>query len=153
MIKKQRVGTEAESDAVMVVGPGARFLSGIGYHTASIENAFARRGDSVSALLIRDLLPGRLYPGRSRVGKHGTEVLRLEKIPTCEGLDWYWGLSLYRAIHFLRERRPRIVLLQWWTAVTAHSYAVLALAARLAGSRVVLEVHESHDVGEATLPL
>jgi glycosyltransferase involved in cell wall biosynthesis len=140
------------SDAVMVVGPGARFLSGVGYHTAAIANAFARRGDSVSALLIRDLLPRHLYPGRDRVGKHGSEVLRLGKIPTCEALDWYWGISLYRSIRFLWRRRPKIVLLQWWTAVTAHSYLALALAARLAGVRLVIEMHESHDVGEAALP-
>ena len=142
----------SESDAVMVVGPGARFLSGIGYHTASIANAFARRGDSVSALLIRDLLPRHLFPGRNRVGKHGPEVLRLEKVPTCEALDWYWGMSLYRSIRFLWRRRPKIVLLQWWTAVTAHSYLALALAARLVGARLVIEMHESQDVGEAALP-
>lgn len=141
------------SDTVMVVGPGARFLSGVGYHTASIANAFARRGDSVSALLIRRLLPRQLYPGRDRVGTHGPEVLRLEKVPTCEALDWYWGWSLYRSIRFLSQRRPRIVLLQWWTAVTAHSYVALALAARLRGARLVIEMHESHDVGEAALPL
>jgi glycosyltransferase involved in cell wall biosynthesis len=140
------------SDAVMVVGPGARFLSGVGYHTASIANAFARRGDSVSALLIRDLIPRHLYPGCNRVGKHGPEVLRLGTIPTCEALDWYWGTSLYRSIRFLWRRRPKIVLLQWWTAVTAHSYLALALAARLVGARLVIEMHESHDVGEAALP-
>lgn len=141
------------SDSVMVVGPGSRFLSGIGYHTASIANAFARRGDPVSALLIRDLLPRRFYPGRNRVGTHDPGVLRLQAVPTHEGLNWYWGRSLFRALRFLRQRRPEVVLLQWWTAVTAHSYVVLALGARLVGARVVIEMHESHDVGEATLPL
>lgn len=141
------------SDFVMVVGPGSRFLSGIGYHTASIANAFARRGDPVSALLIRDLLPRRFYPGRDRVGTHDPGVLRLQAVPTHEGLNWYWGRSLFRALRFLRQRRPKVVLLQWWTAVTAHSYVVLALGARLVGARVVIEMHESHDVGEATLPL
>src|SRR5271154_6519665 len=92
---------ENGSDAVMVVGPGARFLSGVGYHTASIANAFARRGDSVSALLIRELCPRHFYPGRDRVGKHGSEVLCLQNIPICEGLDWYWGPSMYRSIRFL----------------------------------------------------
>src|SRR3954465_5797952 len=87
-----------ESEEVMVVGPGARFLSGVGYHTAAIANAFARRGDSVSVLLIRKLLPRHLYPGRDRVGTHGSEVLNLARIPICEALDWYWGLSLYRSI-------------------------------------------------------
>src|SRR4029077_13891612 len=99
--KMRHADSESGSDAVMVVGPGARFLSGVGYHTASIANAFARRGDSVSALLIRDLLPRHLYPGHDRVGKHGPEALRLENIPTCEALDWYWGMSLYRSIRFL----------------------------------------------------
>jgi glycosyltransferase involved in cell wall biosynthesis len=141
------------SDAVMVVGPGARFLSGVGYHTAAIANAFDRRGDSVSALLIRELCPRHFYPGRDRVGKHGPEVLCLQNIPTCEGLDWYWGASMYRSIRFLRRRRPKVVLLQWWTAVTAHSYLAVALAARLAGAQVVMEMHESTDVGEAALPL
>ena len=137
----------------MVVGPGARFLSGVGYHTAAIVNAFARRGDSVSALLIRELCPRRFYPGRDRVGKHGSEVLCLQDIPTCEGLDWYWGASVYRSIRFLRRRRPEVVLLQWWTAVTAHSYLAVALAARLTGAQVVMEMHESTDVGEAALRL
>jgi glycosyltransferase involved in cell wall biosynthesis len=141
------------SDALMVVGPGARFLSGIGYHTASIANAFARRGDSVSALLIRELCPRRFYPGRKRIGMHESEVLRLDKVPTCEGLDWFWGLSLFRAIEFLRRRRPKVVLLQWWTAATAHSYLAIALAARLIRAQVVIEVHESTDVGEAAVPL
>jgi glycosyltransferase involved in cell wall biosynthesis len=141
------------SDEVMVVGPGARFLSGIGYHTASIANAFARRGDSVSALLIRELCPRRFYPGRKRVGLQGSEVLRLQDVPTCEGLDWYWGFSMYRSIRFLRRRRPKVVLLQWWTAVAAHSYLAVALAARLTNAQVVIEMHESTDVGEAALPL
>jgi glycosyltransferase involved in cell wall biosynthesis len=78
--------------------------------------------------------------------------LNLARIPICEALDWYWGLSLYRSIRFLWRRRPKVVLLQWWTAVTAHSYLALALAARLAGAHVVIEMHESHDVGEAALP-
>lgn len=140
------------SDAVTVVGPGARFLSAVGYHNASIANAFARRGDSVSALLIRELCPRRIYPGRDRVGKYGPEALHLDNMPTCEGLDWYWGLSMYRSIRFLRRRRPKVVLLQWWAALTGHSYLAVALAARLIGARVVLEMHETTDVGEAAVP-
>jgi glycosyltransferase involved in cell wall biosynthesis len=139
-------------DAVMLVGPGARFLSAVGYHNAAIANAFARRSDSVSALLIRELCPRRFYPGRDRVGTYGPEALHLDGIPTCEGLDWYWGLSIYRSIRFLMRRRPKVVLLQWWAALTAHSYLAIALAARLIGARVVLEMHETTDVGEAAVP-
>lgn len=136
----------------MVIGPGARFLSAVGYHNAAIANAFARRGDSVSALLIRELCPRRFYPGRNRVGKYGPEALHLDNMPTCEGLDWYWGLSMYRSIRFLRRRRPKVVLLQWWAALTGHGYLAVALVARLMGARVVLEMHETTDVGEAAVP-
>jgi glycosyltransferase involved in cell wall biosynthesis len=139
-------------DAVMVVGPGARFLSAVGYHNAAIGRAFARRGDSVSALLIRELCPRRFYPGRDRVGTYGPEALHLEDVPTCEGLDWYWGVSMYRSLRFLARRRPKVVLLQWWAALTGHSYIAVALAARLFGARVVLEMHETTDVGEAAVP-
>lgn len=149
----QDTESAGRADAVMVVGPGARFLSGVGYHTAAIANALARRGDTVSALLIRELCPRRFYPGRNRVGTHSSEVLHLQNVSTYEGLDWYWGSSLYRSLRFLRRRHPKIVLLQWWTAVTAHSYLAVALAARLNGARVVIEMHESTDVGEAALPL
>ncbi|MCP9275280.1 glycosyltransferase family 4 protein [Mycolicibacterium arenosum] len=139
-------------DDVMVVGPGARFLSGIGYHTASMVNAFAKCGHSVSALLIRDLCPRWLYPGRDRIGNHGIDVLRLAEVPISESLDWYWGPSILRSIAFLRSRRPRVVILQWWTAVTAHTYLLLALLGRLQGASVVIEMHEITDVGEASIP-
>jgi len=46
-----------------------------------------------------------------------------------------------------------VVLFQWWTAVTAHSYLVLAREAQRLGARVVFEMHEVSDVGEAALPL
>ena len=144
--------TSRRADEVMVVGPGARFLSGIGYHTAALLNAFSRNGIQVSALLVRELCPRRLYPGRSRVGTHETGVLRLEDVPIHEGLDWYWGGSIFKAVKYLLGRRPEVLLLQWWTAVTAHSYILLASVGRLAGARVVLEMHETSDVGEAAIP-
>jgi glycosyltransferase involved in cell wall biosynthesis len=49
----------------------------------------------------------------------------------------------------LRSSRPRILVLQWWTATTLHTYVVLAVVARLLGSRVVIEMHETQDPDEA----
>jgi glycosyltransferase involved in cell wall biosynthesis len=56
-------------------------------------------------------------------------------------------------VRFLRARRPEVLLLQWWTAATLHTYLLLAVAARLAGIRVVIELHELQDPGEAGLAL
>lgn len=138
---------------VVVVGPGARFLSGISYHTAALVRAFYRQGGPVSALLIRQLCPAWAYPGRARIGAYPLNVLDLDGIECHEGLDWSMIKSLRPALSHLQARRPEVVVLQWWTAATAHNYLVLARAAQRMGAKVVIEMHEASDVGEAALPL
>ena len=140
------------SGGTIVIGPGARFLSGIGYHTASVAKALQADGEPTAAMLIRQLCPQWIYPGRARVGTFGSEVLDLDGVTTYEGLDWYWGPQMLAARRFMQMRRPRTVLFQWWTAVTAHTYLQLAALARRLGARVVFEMHETTDVGEAAIP-
>jgi glycosyltransferase involved in cell wall biosynthesis len=74
-------------------------------------------------------------------------------MPLFNGIDWWWGLSILRAISFLRARRAQVLVMQWWTAATLHTYLVLAMAARLFGARVVIEIHELQDPGEARFEL
>jgi glycosyltransferase involved in cell wall biosynthesis len=139
---------------VMVVGPGARFLSGISYHTASIVRSFWEQDRQVSALLIHRLCPERAYPGRHRVARFNREVLALpDEVDCIEALNWYWGRSLLTAFWFVLRRRPQVMLLQWWTSLTLHSYLVLVLVARLIGTKIIIEMHEITDPGEGTLPL
>jgi glycosyltransferase involved in cell wall biosynthesis len=142
-----------QTDSTLVVGPGSRFLSGIGYHTASIIRAFSQEGHPVSAILIRQLCPSAVYPGRDRIGQHPIDVLGLPDVSYHEGLDWYMARSLPRALAYLAEARPKVVLLQWWTAATAHNYLMIARAAKRHGASVVLEAHEAGDVGENAIPL
>jgi glycosyltransferase involved in cell wall biosynthesis len=133
---------------VVVVGSGWRFLSGISYYTCRLSNALQQRYD-VGAILMRQLLPTRLYPGRARVGQQLSDLTYAGGIPVFDGVDW-WGVpSLFRAVRFLRRFRPDVLVLQWWTGTVLHSYLVLCLAARLAGVRVVIEFHEVQDTGEA----
>jgi glycosyltransferase involved in cell wall biosynthesis len=147
----------------LIVGPGDRFLSGVSYYTALLTTALhraaarsdgaARSGRSGVALLqLRDLCPRRAYPGRARVGQTDG-VLPLPDVPVLNGLDWYWGRSALRAVRFLRQARPRTVVLQWWTGTVLHSYLPLAWLAKRIGARLVIEFHEVQDVGEATVPL
>ena len=135
-----------------VVGPGTRFLSGITYYTYSLIEALTEAGHQCSAVLIRNLVPARLYPGRARVGGALTDLRLPPEVPRIDGVDWYWGRSLARAIAFLRKERPQVLVLQWWTGAVLHTYLVLAIVARLGGARVVVEFHEAQDVGEAGLP-
>lgn len=135
----------------LIVGPGDRFLSGVSYYTALLTTALGERGP-VALLFLRRLCPRAFYPGRARVGKTDG-VVSLPDIPTFNGLDWFWGLSALRAWRFWRRVQPDVVILQWWTATVLHSYVVLAWLTKRAGARLVIEMHEVQDVGEASLPL
>jgi glycosyltransferase involved in cell wall biosynthesis len=142
------VPASGEPTRIVVVGSGWRFLSGISYYTCRLANALHQRYD-VAAILMRQLLPTRLYPGRSRVGRRLSDLSYADGVRVFDGVDW-WGVpSLIRAVRFLRRERPDVVVLQWWTGTVLHSYLLLCLAARLAGARVVIEFHEVQDTGEA----
>ncbi|WIM95146.1 glycosyltransferase [Actinoplanes oblitus] len=132
---------------VVVAGSGWHFLSGISYYTCRLSNALEERFE-VSAILMRRLLPARLYPGRARVGLPLTDLRYAETVPTFDGVDWWALPSLARAVAFLRARQPDVLVLQWWTGAVLHSYLVLAAAARHLGIRVVIEFHEVQDTGE-----
>ena len=142
----------AEPTRVCVVGPGTRFLSGITYYTYSLIEALTEAGFQCSAVLIRNLVPARLYPGRARVGGALTDLRLPPDVRHVDGVDWYWGRSLVRAVAFLRKERPQVLVLQWWTGAVLHTYLMLAIVTRLHGGKVVIEFHEAQDVGEARLP-
>ncbi|MFG1931685.1 glycosyltransferase family 4 protein [Mycobacterium sp. NPDC048908] len=135
----------------LIVGSGDRFLSGISYYTALLTTALGQRGP-VALLLLRRLCPQVFYPGRRRVGKTDGAV-SLPDVPTLNGLDWFWGLSAWRTWRFWRRNHPDVVILQWWTATVLHSYVVLAWLTKRTGARLVIEMHEVQDVGEASLPM
>jgi glycosyltransferase involved in cell wall biosynthesis len=137
---------------VCIVGSGWRFTSGISYYTCHLAGAMANHA-GVSAILMRRLLPRAFYPGRARVGRRLAALSYDDRVDVLNGVDWFWGLSIIRAVRHLRRTRPNLVVLQWWTGTVAHSYLVLAVAARAVGARVLVEFHEVQDTGEARLPL
>ncbi|GLY05588.1 MULTISPECIES: glycosyltransferase [Actinoplanes] len=140
----------AERTRILVVGSGWRFLSGISYYTCRLSNALAERHE-VGAILMRRLLPARLYPGRGRVGHALADLRYASGVRVFDGIDWWAAPSLARAVRFLREFRPDVLVLQWWTGAVLHSYLVLVLAARRLGIPVIVEFHEVQDTGEARL--
>jgi glycosyltransferase involved in cell wall biosynthesis len=149
-----RKGAEPEPEPglrVCVVGSGTRFLSGISYFTHRLSTALAE-SHCVSVILIRRLMPASWYPGRMRVGRTLARFSYPASVPTLDGIDWYWGTSIVRAIRFLRRQRCDVLILQWWTGTVLHSYLLLAWLARRSGSRVVMEFHEVQDVGELAVP-
>lgn len=142
--------TENKELRICVVGAGTRFLSGISYYTLHLVNALACN-HRVSAILMRQLLPTRLYPGWKRVGASLTNLEYDPRVRVLDGVDWYWLPSMLRALAFLIRERPQVVVFQWWSGTVLHSYLLLAFVARLLGGRTVIEFHEVLDPGEAKL--
>lgn len=143
--------SEPHGARVMVVGSGWRFTSGISYYTCRLANALAG-STQTSALLMRQLVPTRLYPGRARVGKAVNELSYAPEVPVFDGIDWFWGRSMREAKRFVDDNRPDVLVLQWWTGAVLHSYLHLAALVRRYGGNVVIEWHEVQDTGEARIP-
>lgn len=140
----------AQGQGVLVVGSGTHFISGVSHYTRYVAVALAER-TPVSVILMRRLIPRALYPGRARVGDKLTDEDYPSHMPVFDGVDWYWIPSMLGALRFLRRNRPEVLLFQWWTSAVLHSYLVLALAARLQGARIIVELHEIDDTGEAQM--
>jgi glycosyltransferase involved in cell wall biosynthesis len=147
---KSPVGVQAASSgsAICLVGPGWHFTSGISYYTCQLANALADH-NKVSVIQMRQLLPRFLYPGSKRVGQPRARDGYRSDVQVYAGINWWWGRSLFRALSLMRSSPPEILVLQWWTATVLHSYLVLAVIGRFLGARIVLEVHELQDTGEA----
>ena len=146
--RRVRGGDGNHADGVLVVGSGTHFISGVSHYTRYVASALAGR-TTVSVILMRRLIPRSLYPGRARVGDTLTDEVYPSQIQVFDGIDWYWVPSILRALRFLREQRPESVLFQWWTGAVLHSYVLLAMAARRQGARILIEIHEIQDPGEA----
>jgi glycosyltransferase involved in cell wall biosynthesis len=140
------------NERVVVIGSGLRFASGISHYTYLLSCALKDEYD-VGALLMRRLVPRRLYPGRDHVGAAvANAVAYPPDVPVYDGVDWYWGPSLTNALRYLDRQRPTVVIFQWWTGAVLHTYLRLARYAARHGARIILEWHEGQDVGEAAMP-
>lgn len=143
--------TEQALDRVIVVGSGWHFTSGISHYTFRLSSALAQQYP-VGVLLMRRLVPTRLYPGRNHVGAPVANAVYPDDMPVYDGVDWYWGRSLSGALEFIDREHPTVLVLQWWTGAVLHTYLRLARHAARRGTRIIMEWHETQDVGEASLP-
>jgi len=149
---RHATSSDAAPVRICVIGSGWMFTSGISYYTCRLANALAER-QQVSVVLMRRLIPRRLYPGRARVGTRVNNLAYAPQVPVYNGVDWNSPWSLLRAAQFLRRQRPEAVILQWWTGAVLPTYLILVVVAKRIGARIVVEFHETQDTGESRLPL
>jgi glycosyltransferase involved in cell wall biosynthesis len=134
------------------VGSSTHFISGISYYTYFLARALGPKAE-VSVVLMRKLIPRRLYPGRARVGSPISDLQVSEVVPTFEGVDWYGLPSIVQAVRFLRRQRPEIVVFQWWTGTVLPWYLILQRVAQRLGASTVMELHEDLDTAELKIPV
>ena len=140
-------------ERIVVVGSGLHFASGISHYTYLLSSTLAGEY-SVGALLMRRLVPERIYPGRDHVGAAvAGSVTYPPEVSVYDGVDWYWGRSMTDALRYLDEQRPTVVIFEWWTGAVLHTYLRLARYATRLGASIILEWHEGQDVGEAAMPI
>jgi hypothetical protein len=87
---------EKKKTTVSIIGPSARFLSGISYYTTRLSNALASKY-TVQTLLFRHMLPIFLFPGSRRVGNSLSTLTYDKRVTVHEIIDWYNPLTWYRA--------------------------------------------------------
>ena len=137
---------------ICIVGPSKKFYSGVSAYTTVISNAFSENGHEVAVILLRNIVPKFLYPGKSRVGMHtrGTELK--EAICVYDGMDWHSPPSWVRAAKFLNDFQPNAIIMHWWTSTVAHMQLFLALIRRICSEPVMLlEMHEVVDPLEESI--
>ncbi|RZT14394.1 glycosyltransferase involved in cell wall biosynthesis [Mycobacterium sp. BK558] len=134
-----------------MIGPGTHFISGVSHYTHALACALSTRYPT-AVVLMRRLIPRRMYPGAERVGTPIANHRYPDHVRVFDGVDWFWFPSILRALKVIWIERPDVVVLQWWTGAVAHTYLTLVALARLRGARVVLEMHEMQDTGEAAIP-
>lgn len=139
---------------ICIVGPSKRFLSGISYYTIRLANAMAEE-KNVSVICFRQLLPTFLFPGKSHVGKDISSMNFSSGIPVFDGMDYNNPLTWVRAHNFMKEQKPDVIILQWWTSSIAHMQILLKIFAGLLHKpKIIIEFHEVVDpFEESILPI
>ncbi len=138
---------------VCVVGPSKKFLSGISYYNIRLANSLTSQYD-VSVLCFRNLLPKRMFPGYKHVGKDLADVDYNSDIRLFDGMDYNNPLTWYRAFKFLRQEKPDVIILQWWTSSVAHMHMLISLMNSFRKAKVIIEFHEVVDpLEESILPI
>lgn len=153
MSKNIRKNSKENKKGIVLVGPGYKYLSGISYYVAELGNQLQKETQT-SIVLIKNLCPKIIYPGKGRVGKHDLSELNISKeVKVFDNLNWYLGFSFLKSLKFIKKQNPETVVLSWWTGTALHYYMLISLWCKLQNINVVLEFHEVLDVGEARIPL
>ncbi len=139
---------------ICIVGPSKQFFSGLTVHTTLLANALSEK-NQVSVVLLRNLLPRFLYPGRKHIGQTIPLIDFVSGVDVIEGMDWNSPPSWIKCYRRLKQHKPEAIIMLWWSSAIAHMQLFLAIANKWGGkSKLILEIHEVVDpMEEKILPI
>lgn len=138
---------------ICIVGPSKRFLSGISYFTIRLANALST-SRNVSVICFRNLLPKFLFPGHKRVGKNISHLEFSSKVRVFDGMDYNNPITWYDAYRYIKNEKPDVIILQWWTSSVSHMHLFLKIIGILLRSKLIIEFHEVVDpLEESIIPI
>jgi glycosyltransferase involved in cell wall biosynthesis len=136
---------------VCIAGPSKRFTSGISYYTIKLANAMSDPYQ-VSVICFRQLLPTFLFPGKDHVGKNISSLDFNSEVNVFDGMDYNNPFTWLSAYRFLKQQKPDVIILQWWTSSVAHMHTLLKLFANLTCKpKIIIEFHEVVDPFEESI--
>jgi len=103
---------EGKGTNICIIGPSKKFFSGLSAYTICLANALSK-SSRVSVVLLRNLLPKFLYPGKEHVSRQDYSLNFVSGVETYDGLDWNSPLSWIRALSpwlFVPSSNPHALL-------------------------------------------
>ena len=122
-----------------VLGPVAPYRGGIAHYTTRLVTELRTQGHNVRILNLSRQYPASVFPGTSQFDESDTAF----QIDSTRCLDSLQPLTWLKTAALIRQRRPDLLIVQWWHSFFAPSFGSVAAAARAVGTRVVFLCHNA----------
>ncbi|MSP12509.1 MAG: glycosyltransferase [Chloroflexi bacterium] len=131
---------------ICLIGPTYPYRGGIAHYTTLLCRALRAEGHQVDLVSFRRQYPAWLFPGQSERDPSQTPL----REPAMYALDSINLLTWLATAIWLRQRQPKLLILQWWVPFWAPMLTVVGHLVRWrSGIRIVFICHNilPHDRG------
>jgi glycosyltransferase involved in cell wall biosynthesis len=129
---------------IVIIGPTPPYRGGIVKYTNALGKAFEARGFAPEVFGFSRRYPSWLYPGAVDSEEETDTDLVVQR-----SIDWLNPFTWWATASKIAALKPRMVLVNWWTAFWAPSYWVILSLLNWRSVRFILICHNlrDHDSG------